>query len=101
MLLCGKHTLTPPPFPPSLCSTHRCDITVQAAPYASPTNPTDPSYGGLKFSLRVEDPHQRKGYAEEVYDILVPRPPLPAAAAPGAATGGMGVEAVRVITTHT
>lgn len=33
----------------------------------------------LRFSLRVENPNHRRGYAEEVYDVIVPRYPTDAA----------------------
>ena len=52
-----------------------CDITMTASPFTAPTNPSDPEFGGLRFSLRVEDPDKWLGYAEEVYDVLVPRFP--------------------------
>lgn len=52
-----------------------CDITMNAPPYTRPMNPRDPEFGGLRFSLRVEIVEKWWGYAEEVYDILVPRAP--------------------------
>ena len=51
-----------------------CDVCVNdARSYCQPMNPADPEYGGVRFSLRVEDPKKWYGYAEEVYDIVVPR----------------------------
>ncbi|KAL4858911.1 Obg-like ATPase 1 [Chlorella vulgaris] len=47
-----------------------CDCTLLTPPYSAPTTLKDPSYGGLRFMLRVED-----GYAEEVYTVIVPRHP--------------------------
>jgi hypothetical protein len=52
-----------------------CDITMNRAPYTRPMNPKDPDWRGLRFSLRVEILEKKLGYAEEVYDILVPRAP--------------------------
>ena len=52
-----------------------CDITMNAPPYTRPMNPRDPDFGGLRFSLRVEIAEKRWGYAEEVYDVMVPRAP--------------------------
>jgi hypothetical protein len=52
-----------------------CDISMNRPPYTRPMNPRDPDYGGLRFSLRVEIPEKRWGYAEETYDVMVPRAP--------------------------
>lgn len=54
-----------------------CDVSFVAIPNTAPINPADPAYGGLRFSLRAEDPNRWVGQAEEVYDIIVPRAPLP------------------------
>ena len=61
-----------------------CDVCLLVPPYAAPANPQEPSFGGLRFALRVEDPDKRLGYAEEVYEIVVPRAPGAAGAAVGA-----------------
>lgn len=52
-----------------------CDIVMHRPPYGPPSNPKDPDFGGLRFALRAEDPEERKGYAEEVYEIIAPRAP--------------------------
>ncbi|KAL4527925.1 hypothetical protein Ndes2526B_g07715 [Nannochloris sp. 'desiccata'] len=52
-----------------------CDITMNRPPYTRPMNPRDPDFSGLRFSLRVEDSEKWLGYAEEVYDVMVPRAP--------------------------
>lgn len=58
-----------------LAQRNWCDISMCLPPYTSPLNPKDPYYGGLRFSLRAEVPEERKGYAEEVYNIITPRFP--------------------------
>lgn len=52
-----------------------CDVSVALPPFAPPMNPRDPEFGGLRFTLRVENARRRRGYAEETYTIEVPRPP--------------------------
>ena len=58
-----------------LAQRNWCDISVHSPPYAPPSNPKDPYFGGLRFSLRAEDPDEKKGYAEDVYNIVTPRFP--------------------------
>ena len=55
-----------------------CDVSsLTPGAYAAPGNPADPALGGLRFALRVENPEEWRGYAEEVYEMVVPRaPPL-------------------------
>ena len=52
-----------------------CDVTMAAPPFSAPANPNEPSFGGLRFSLRAENPDKWQGYAEEVYEVFVPRAP--------------------------
>lgn len=42
-----------------LCSTCRCDISLVAPPFSPPTVPQDPNFGGLRFTMRVEDAWHR------------------------------------------
>ena len=58
-----------------LAQRNWCDVAMYMPPYAPPANPKDPYFGGLRFSLRSEVPHAKKGYAEEVYNIVTPRFP--------------------------
>lgn len=58
-----------------LAQRNWCDVVLLVPPYAPPANPLDPHYGGLRFALRVEDPSEWRGYAEEVYEIVAPRAP--------------------------
>lgn len=70
-----------------------CDISLVAPPFSPPTVPQDPNFGGLRFTLRVENAWHRRGCAEEVYYIIVPRHP----AAPRAlvSTGAQHGEAAK------
>ncbi|PSC71461.1 DNA repair REV1 [Micractinium conductrix] len=52
-----------------------CNVCMVAPPYSHPTVPNDPDFGGLRFTLRVEDVDHRRGYADECYTVLVPRHP--------------------------
>lgn len=46
--------LTCPPTP-----ARRCNVCMVAPPYSHPTVPNDPDFGGLRFTLRVEDVDHR------------------------------------------
>jgi hypothetical protein len=48
------------------CCRCRCDVSLVAPPFAPPTVPQDPDFGGLRFTLRVENTRHRRGYADEV-----------------------------------
>ena len=39
----------------------RCDISLVAPPFSPPTVPQDPNFGGLRFTLRVENAYHRWG----------------------------------------
>lgn len=52
-----------------------CDVTMAAPPFSAPSNPSEPSFGGLRFCIRAENPNKWHGYAEEAYEIFVPRAP--------------------------
>lgn len=52
-----------------------CDVSLVAPPFAPPMVPKDPEFGGLRFTLRVENPKHRRGYADETYDVVAPRHP--------------------------
>lgn len=69
-----------------------CDVSQVIPPFAPPMLPRAPEYGGLRFTLRVENQKQWLGYAEETYDVLVPRPPTPQTAA-GPAAAALGRKA--------
>ncbi|PRW44508.1 plasma membrane [Chlorella sorokiniana] len=68
-----------------------CDVSLVAPPFSPPTVPADPLFGGLRFTLRVENTDHRRGYADEVYVIVVPRHPSAAktVTAAGAAPAGV------------
>lgn len=60
----SRRPLTPdPPLPTTPHHTRRCDVCLIAPPFAPPTVPQDPNFGGLMFQLRVEDAKRRLGGA--------------------------------------
>lgn len=63
-----------------------CDVAAYLPPLCEPMNPNEPDFGGLRFTLRVEDPLNRRGYAEDVFEVQVPRPPRQGKAAAPVAT---------------
>lgn len=65
-----------------------CDVCLIAPPFAPPTVPQDPNFGGLMFQLRVEDAKRRRGFADEVYRVVVPRHPGAAMSAVATSPGG-------------
>ncbi|GAB4814045.1 hypothetical protein N2152v2_001091 [Parachlorella kessleri] len=62
-----------PKFHKLLGQRNWCDISLMNPPAAPPMHPDDPQFGALRFSLRCENPEAKRGHADEVYDVYVPR----------------------------